>query len=1854
MKIVAMSHSHLPLSWTVSLALALAAMAGAPAAAQDAGPVAKLVHAPRFDRAAAARLYRDAVLQDRVAALDAELAAIGAGNGTPAVRASALLARAAIAWQQGDADTALAAAQSAVALAPGAESFRLQAELLDARGDLAGARAAYARAASVTPDPTERSRLGLRIALLADRQPAAALATLAGGMREEEANRIASTLALMGSPGAALALYHPAETGPAGLIDALRLAEWAIQAGDMASAGRHAWRGYQRAATLPDRRYALALLVESYRSAKNLAGALAFLDAQPDDGEIAQTRIDLLLELGRFDAAIERVARATDPALRQRLLGILDLAGRAGDAEGEYRRLIAADPHRLEGYTALAVLQLGNGRRDAAEAVYRDLFAANPGRADLLIPAARQMIAMGLGERAMALMAEAAKVPDLAVPYRFFLVETDRAQGRDAAARQRLAELLTLLPAASQERIAVADAYEAIGDKEQALAVLRALETKLPTLDYDQRVHIAALAGDAGHGEEAFARWRQLWTEAKLPARKTYLAKQIVRTAQALGTLDKVAATLETQLADRRGGDDALALLVELRIVQKDRTGAVADVERQAGASGESESVKLARLVSIYSRLGDHDRTNATLRRLVQADPRNADLYLRQLTLNAVHFAPDGEAPEAQRVRIEALLAELRKTSSLPPADAAAFAAAVYASAGLNDAAIAAYRRTAALVPDKIDASVQLSDLLHKRGRQAEAATLLQFAADHARDQASFTAAIDALVASLSPDPDGTPPSPGLARLIAARLRWAERRVLERIAGAGQDARLTALLADVAQAEADFPLQVRAFSNALADAGDQRAAVLRMLVTLTAGNSDAGGGGSGPMVGDLGAKLTYGRRLLALKRDYPPDLYTDLARSLLAVNDPAGAERAFGMMRDMAGLIDVDRIKGETYAAQGFTEQALLNYQRALLRDRDDPDLIVKTSILHEQRGENAAALDWYWRALEALAQRQPLRGNSEEALFDARQYAGTLMEGLSLSWPQDPAAAAPVLARFETLLAAAAAGITPDTAGALAAYPRLALLAEIGRRMSDRAGDPGLAGRIDARLAPLLASDSEARRSAAAFRDIEGWATPPASPQHWAEQGLARQAEDMDNRELAQALALRRDDQEALRSEMARAMAAEAERFAAEQRGEPTLQMPSPLYSLLLKAVDLLPPEQFRTLILAPLRTAPYRDVALFDIYRSGSGWYARMEKAAGEPLLSDARLLALLVERGSGPLPFSRASFALRRDASATPGALVAAFSIDQKLALYEQLVEHMRATHTETAYQEALVAQLLAAALDPEQRTRLARAMRADTGFDRGLKDKAAPFLVQKLLVLGTVPANRSLLLQIADEVASRYVVTRHLPTFLRAYFDGDKATGYRELEALYADTSAGAPGLNYAAPIIRDQYAEERRRAIAAFLERPSANATEADAFYRRYVLFAQMSGDAADRAAVPGYYAKLAQMQPDNAAYVSGALDAGWAKGDRAGFVALLSHYVATHRDDREAASVLQMAYRLTGAAARADALAQASGADVRSDDWLIELVNRANAPGGGSIEPSFGRLVGILYPAYAAAFPNDPAIQEAERRRASAERAQAAPAGASPLRAAEALAGQGATAVRAALRAGWRASAPRENDPGSAFAERSQFVQALAAASEGNAEPSPLRPLLLSAAVTAEFERWLAGLAPLPRAYQETLGNLVVAGLVEQGAAQRRSASALAALSAGTIRPDALDLLARLLLRTGTRLSPDQSAALRTRLATLPLLSAPARIRYAEVLALAGDTATAADLLQAAALQSIYPAQSEALYGGISTEGFTMMLDSLKHWPDAAAARQTEAALRTLVRRELGAGADETPFGDGAMARQGP
>jgi predicted Zn-dependent protease len=822
----------------------------------------------------------------------------------------------------------------------------------------------------------------------------------------------------------------------------------------------------------------------------------------------------------------------------------------------------------------------------------------------------------------------------MAAPWRFFLIETDRAQGKDAQVQANLEILRKTLPAASPQRVTLADIYEALGRKDQALAVLRDLEKADPTLDYDQKVHIATLAGEAGQLDEALERWRTLWRQAALPARKIYLAKQVVRLARQGNRLDALAGEFEATLANGKVGQDELGLLIELRIAQNNRDDAVRDVERFAAGKGLDDTAKLKQLVAVYLRLKAYNDVEATLHRLVSADPKNADLYLRQLTLNAVRFPREGEKSEQRAARVNALLDALNKASGFDRPQALQFAAAIYAEAGFSQRATDSYRRAQAMQPGNLDTLGQLTDLMRKQGQQAQAAALLQYRALHAATPGDLVATINSLMTALTGGSADGRPMPGLAALRQADLAWARRLVIERLASEGEDARLYAVLADLGQAQGDFALQMRAYGTSLAMAGDQRPAVLRFLITLASGASAGGDGNAGPALGDVPAKLAYGRRLIALRREYPPEVYTDLARSLLAVGDMPGAESAFAMMGDISGLVNVDQLKGETYAGQGFAPQALLNYDRALLHDQGNDDLVVKTSILREQLGQDQTASLWYWRSLLALLRAQPDRRPDvqTDTAIDVQQYVPTLTEGLLLTWPADHAEAA---ARMETLRQMVDQSLTgvPAKAGQrLSDFPRLDLTVDLARRVAARTGDRAFMAGVGRALDTRFADDAAARAEADLLRDAMGWGDERAGAA-WVADGLRRQAGDEANTELLQSLAFAGQDDAPLRAAMERAMAAYAAYDKAVADGQIRASGGEELLALMVKAADRLTPERFRSLILQPLDAAPFREDLFFDIYRSAGSTYARLVTLAGHPLLGEDRLIDLLVTRGGCP---------------------------------------------------------------------------------------------------------------------------------------------------------------------------------------------------------------------------------------------------------------------------------------------------------------------------------------------------------------------------------------------------------------------------------------------------------------------------------------------------------------------------------------------------------------------------------------------------------------------------------------------
>lgn len=1814
----------------LTLTMVLAAGAAPGALAQTGGEpaaVARLVAAPRIDLSAAARLYRDAVIANRVPALYDELERFAASSAAPERRSMALLARAAMRWQQGVADAALADADRALTLHSGPAALLLKARLLDAGGQAADAVALYRQAQAATPDAAERRMIAIRIAVAeATTRPAALTDLPRATPPVATPGRVATALALLGDPAGALALAPT--TGTIDYAQDLRLADRAIAAKRFDAARDHAWRAFGHAAGAADRRYALAVMVEAYRAAGTLAEAETFLAARTATPDIDQARVDLLLELGRTDAAVALIDRSGDPTLRARLLPVFEMTGRDQEVAAEYRRRIAAQPDRLEWVGGLALHYLGRGDDAAAIAVYRQFFTANAGRIDALTTAARQMIAMGLGDAAHAMIERAAGGGAGSVPLQFFLFEAAQGQGDDAAARAALARLRTLLPPASPMLSDVADGYERLGDPAEALAVLHAAETRGAAVDYDQRVHIALLAFATGRFEESLTRWRALWRESKLPARRSYLERQIVRSATRLDRLEPIARELEGDIAAGRGGQGEIDLLVGIRLAQGRGDDAVAVVRSYAQRAGLGDTARLEQLAALYVRLKNRPALNRTLRLLVRADPANADLYLRRLTLNTVRYA-EGDAA-SQAAEVERLLGELRGAAGLEDADATRFAAGVYAMASLGEQAAAQYRRAMALAPGDSDAMIQLANLLKTGGKPREAVAMLQFAADTAADESALTIAIDALVDTVAV-PARARDAGDAAALRTTVLAWARRRLLDRIIAEGSNIRIDTTLADLAQEQGDFALQRRAYDDMLALAGDQKAAVLRQLLTLTSGTSgreeDAG-----PTLGDGAAKVAYGRRLLALRREYPADFYADLARSMLAAGDVAGAERSFAMMNDVGGLVNVDQVRGDAYAKAGRPDQALRDYGRALLRDRDDAGLIVKASILREQRGERPLANRWYWQGLRTLLLRQPLRVDTTgDVPIEVRQYLPTLTEGLLLTWPDAPADAARILTDLHAMVADAARQVEPGTKRAFTDHPRLALLVALDRRIAERQRDTARVAALDAMLAPRFAHDPAYLDTAALWRDLTGIrpVDPAASGEDWVVRGLQAQARDGGNADLDLVLTLARGDAAGIAAWMDHAIASETIWRDAARRGDTTVYPPL-LYAMLLKGVDALSPAMFRTLVLEPVARLPFRDEVMFDVFRTVPDRFARLATVAPDLVPGDDALLAMMGTRTNLPLPMIASS---ARRTGDVLGGMLARFSDDALIGLYERLIAAMLADDDISGFQDRLIDTLMRKPLNAGQQARLLAAIRRDIAYPDPNARRSAGQMVPAFLILAPDPANRAILLDAANALSVRYPLARQLPAFLRAMFAGDQTAAFVALRALDADTATEPGGPDYATAIFKERFQQEARRDMAAFLNDAKPDPDRIVAFHRDYVLNASRFGIGSDPATTLPLYRKLVSVDPANAAYRLGLVQLLWAKGDRTEATATFRPYAAEHPDEPDAAAMLQMMLATTDQPDAARSVAQASGVSIDDPATLAAIVNRMGAQ-RGVLSQTFAPLLD----AYRARFPTAPPIVALDRQRA-AQQQQSPTLVAEDDVAREQLATAFAVSTergRAVLRDMWRNSMPLGEQPVAGAVSRAGVTNALALPVTGTAATGPVAAILAAPAVIDDLTAMLATLEPEVRQRQPTLYALVAQGLIVQGRARARIDASWRSVDDGTIGGHDLQLLVTLVERIGDVPDPARRAAIVRRLQAMPVLAAAQRMQLATLFARTGDHATAGTLLEAAAMQALLPTDIDMRQNTSAVASPQTIVATLETWQDREAARRTRAAIVARVTAEQG------------------
>ena len=1081
-------------------AICLALGCAWPYAAYAASPLAEVIRASsesaRLDVDAIRHLYDDAIVgSGGIERTVKRLTVFAAGpNRSSNQRANIHLVIAHIHWRHGDRDASLAAIETAMDHHDTTDGLLLKARLLDVAGDIEAAVPFYEQALAATDRKEEAEFIRIRLTMAEARADnVESLVDLARERDQSFKNRAAIALAILGHPDLANQIYRVVKDDPGRAYrEQLRLAQWALAAGDHPVAQREAWLAFETAGLQIDARYALALLVESHREEDTLTDLIADLDGRgtPGTAMLDELRVDLLIETQRYDDAIafyESVAGngiGVDVEARQRLIKLYETAGRSDDMVREYRRLMSAEPDAVHWYAGLASHYVGLARTEEALAVWRGFEAANEDR-QAVVAAGEEMIGMGFLEQAVAMVERQMAETGEHVEGLLFLFDARWGRGRDDDALVVLARLEALLPPGDNAVRDLADAYERMNRPERALEIMEILETTQDGLGYNEHMRLAWLYSLADRKQDALDAWRSLWVSVDNPARRSLAEDQLLLLAAESNTLADIVVELEEKLFAGEADRNEMDLLVRVYTEVGDTLSATEVIEEFTRSGGIEPVERLGQLANVYRLQNDYAGYDRVLRQLVHQDPANESEHVQNLVLNLL--AHDlAEETDERYAEIERWLARLHALDAARVSGE--FEAGILSLGGFDTEAIESYRRALVRNPENSDNLLLMADRMKSAGRTDEAVTMLQYAAEHAVDDNAFVVAVDGIINMIGARSFGQ----GLTLDLVGVFQWTERVILERITGHDDKFYLYRLLADIAQETGNTEGVFRALENSLPQAGIRRPAILRELVTLATPSAGFGGFNTGR--GDPERQLIHGRRLVGLRQALPPDVYINLGKVLLEKDDVAGAEKALDRIEDITGLIDVDKTKADLLYDAGYPERASEHYARALSVNRDNLSLLARNAMLHEVRGHRAVANEMYLRALgnvlrgEALSRpsrrttssgsTRVYRGGPDLGVSrDYQTYFEFLVQGLLGTWPQGADEGTDRIMDIEAMFQDALQAVlaTGDLEEkTVAEFPRLAGTAQFGRRVADTFGKSRLAAHIDSSLEASFPKDEE------------------------------------------------------------------------------------------------------------------------------------------------------------------------------------------------------------------------------------------------------------------------------------------------------------------------------------------------------------------------------------------------------------------------------------------------------------------------------------------------------------------------------------------------------------------------------------------------------------------------------------------------------------------------------------------------------------------------------------------------------------------------------------------------------------
>ena len=900
-----------------------------------------------------------------------QLNEIGSDSDRPELeRVKSFLSVAHLQWQFGQLELALEAAENAIGLQETSDGTFLKARLLDASGEEQEAIEWYEKAVSTTDRPEEHEFIQTRLTMIqVDDKNVDSLIELANKRDQEFQNRAAITLAILGHPDKALLHYKPDPSSKLYFRQLIRVAEWSLKAEDFENAYEMAWLAYDATEIRFDALYALALVDEAYRSADKISELIADLEKRgPVNEDLLNLRIDLLIDLERYDDAIDLFRSlnmdTTDIASRQRLVQIYDIAGKSSEMVAEYEQLIESEPSIVQWYVGLASYYINVAQPEDAMGVWHRFETNNKNQIDILVRGGEFMNDMGYVEDATDMIKRHAASNGPSTYGNVFLFETYFKRGRDAEAIAALDELLGSLPADSSDLRIVADGYERLNRFDKALLVFQSIQEHSGKLGYDDRMRLAWLHGVEGNKDVALKMWQEIWIEEESPARRIFAEGQFLQIAAELNTLADIAVDIESKLFSKTASKNDINLLVRIYTEVGDEFSAAEIIREFSLYADISDVDRLRQLGQVYLQLQEYSKYDEVLRQLEQLDTENRIEHIQNIVLNLIAFDL-AEGGTDRYEDIQHWLGELRSYDQ--DAVSGEFEASVLSLGGFAEEAINSYRRALIEQPTHSDNLLLMADLMKENDRTEEAVALLQYVAEHAVDDNEFVVAVDGIINMIGQRFFGQE----LATTDAAIFRWTQRVILERITGREDKFYLYTLLSDIAQETNNREAQFIALENSVSQAGIRRLSVLREIVTMATPN--AGFFSMYQNTGDPERQITYGRRLIGLRQQLPPDVYINIARTLLTQGDTVGAEKSLSLVRDITGQIDINKTKADLFNAAGHSKMALASYSQALSVNRDDLELQFKTATLREANGQLDVANALFQSALQKVLLGLPM-----------------------------------------------------------------------------------------------------------------------------------------------------------------------------------------------------------------------------------------------------------------------------------------------------------------------------------------------------------------------------------------------------------------------------------------------------------------------------------------------------------------------------------------------------------------------------------------------------------------------------------------------------------------------------------------------------------------------------------------------------------------------------------------------------------------------------------------------------------------------------------------------------------------